>query len=156
MWGRVACVQVSYMIESRGFYPDLGVFHVKSGVLLLLRVWLQQVATAVASDLPRLVVLAIGVVVICCNQLQLWLMWTQLIWTSCDCCYFLHIYVWCICFLPWVGDDLGWFLIVVKLSASAVTSKCVSVVIPKRLWPPRPQERRLLPSRMQGLRHIEH
>ena len=49
------------------FYPNLGVFHVKSGVLLLLRVWLQLVATTVASDLPQLVVLAVGAAVISCN-----------------------------------------------------------------------------------------
>ena len=48
--------------------------HVKSDVLLLLRVWLQLVATAVASDLSQLVVLAAGAVMISCNQLQLRLM----------------------------------------------------------------------------------
>ena len=40
----------------------MGVFHVKSGVLLLLRVWLKLVATTVASDLPQLVVLVVGAV----------------------------------------------------------------------------------------------
>ena len=53
------------------FYPDFGVFHVNSGVSLLLRVWLQLVATAVASDLLQLVVLVVGAIVISCNQLQL-------------------------------------------------------------------------------------
>ena len=49
------------------FTPIWGFFHVKFGVLLLLRVWLQLVATAVASDLPQLVVLAVGAIVISCN-----------------------------------------------------------------------------------------
>ena len=49
------------------FTPIWGFFHVKFGVLLLLRVWLQLVATAVASDLPQLVVLVVGAVVISCN-----------------------------------------------------------------------------------------
>jgi hypothetical protein len=53
------------------FYPNLGVFHVKYGVLLFMRFWLQLVFTTVGSDLSQLVVLAVGAVVISCNQLQL-------------------------------------------------------------------------------------
>jgi hypothetical protein len=48
-----------------------GVFHIKSGVLLFMRFWLQLVATKVGSNLPQLVVIAVGVVVISCNQLLL-------------------------------------------------------------------------------------
>ena len=46
------------------FTPIWGFFHVKFGVLLLLRVWLQLVATAVASALPQLVMLVVCAVVI--------------------------------------------------------------------------------------------
>ena len=56
------------------FYPDLEVFHIKSGVLLLLRVWLQLVTTAVGSVLLQLVVTIVGGVTIGCNKLYVRLM----------------------------------------------------------------------------------
>jgi hypothetical protein len=60
-----------WLTWSHGFYPDLGVFHVKSVVLLFLRFWLQLVATTVETEQLQLVEPAVGAVVISCNQLRL-------------------------------------------------------------------------------------